>query len=607
VLPALVLLAAGCPTMVGDANRDGSETPPDAASPDALPDSGIARVLRLDSVEELSGRDVRLSDAVIEPWGAIGPAPRLTGVLLARGTDEMLFSNPKAARWDDLAAARTTGVGVTTLAPFTAGVPPGVGLDDGDECWTWWAEGELFVSRGAQEWGLEADGAGFFDLAAPGERDFRRAITAVAGDGLQVVPLQADVTGWYRIRIAVADDQGASAIRLLNNPPGGPGLRPIERTRLRAQAGDLAGLIAEGFDDAHVLDPRGVALFGGGLDIDLGTGVPADLGLGNDRAFSVRWSGQLRIDVAGDYRFDARGDDGYRLWLGGQLVLDALTGGGPQVTPPIALDAGWHDLVVDLSNSAGPASLRVGVDTGPELAGMAIPRGRLRPAVGRSERLAAVSDDRSRDLPAQGESSVPLTVAAPAGARVTRVDVSVTAGHPRWSDLELAVQAPDGREAVVLPAGGAVRAGTFTERRSSNAVAGGPAAGPWRLVVRDRGTGGSGNVQGAAITVHYHGGEPAVALSGSYESRVYDLGAVLALDRVSWTARARPGTEARVMLRTCDAPGACATQPWSDPQLPDQAPDVPVRRYLQLRLEVRTAGDHVPSLDWVQVDYRVSE
>lgn len=47
-------------------------------------------------------------------------------------------------------------------------------------------------------------------------------------------------------------------------------------------------------------------------------------GLGPDR-FSVRWTGQIRIPEDGAYEFVTRSDDGVRLWVGGELLIENWT------------------------------------------------------------------------------------------------------------------------------------------------------------------------------------------------------------------------------------------------------------------------------------------
>jgi len=52
-----------------------------------------------------------------------------------------------------------------------------------------------------------------------------------------------------------------------------------------------------------------------------GQGVPAD-------GFSVRWSGSIRLPRDGKYTFYTVSDDGIRLWVDDQLVIDNWTDHG---------------------------------------------------------------------------------------------------------------------------------------------------------------------------------------------------------------------------------------------------------------------------------------
>jgi len=60
------------------------------------------------------------------------------------------------------------------------------------------------------------------------------------------------------------------------------------------------------------IDPR--------VDFDWGSGAPI-AGVGRDD-FSARWVGEVEIPVSGNYTFSTRSDDGVRLWINGQLVVD---------------------------------------------------------------------------------------------------------------------------------------------------------------------------------------------------------------------------------------------------------------------------------------------
>jgi len=77
------------------------------------------------------------------------------------------------------------------------------------------------------------------------------------------------------------------------------------------------------------IDPR--------VNFDWGDGVPAP-GIGAD-TFSVVWTGVIRAGRSEDYTFYATADDGVRLWINGQLVVNAWIDQGPTeyASAPIAL------------------------------------------------------------------------------------------------------------------------------------------------------------------------------------------------------------------------------------------------------------------------------
>jgi PA14 domain/Fibronectin type III domain len=59
------------------------------------------------------------------------------------------------------------------------------------------------------------------------------------------------------------------------------------------------------------------------VDFDWGGGSPASQV--NSNFFSSRWTGQVKAPVSGSYTFTVTGDDGVRLFLNGQLVIDGWT------------------------------------------------------------------------------------------------------------------------------------------------------------------------------------------------------------------------------------------------------------------------------------------
>ena len=88
--------------------------------------------------------------------------------------------------------------------------------------------------------------------------------------------------------------------------------------------------------------------------------------------YAVQWTGYLRAPAGGIYRLATRSDDGSRVWIDDQLVVDndGTHGAGNQVSGTIALAAGLHALRVEYFQVGGPASFEItcqgpGIDEGP--------------------------------------------------------------------------------------------------------------------------------------------------------------------------------------------------------------------------------------------------
>jgi hypothetical protein len=83
-----------------------------------------------------------------------------------------------------------------------------------------------------------------------------------------------------------------------------------------------------------------------------GTGLPAD-------RFSVRWTRDLGFE-GGQYRFHAVVDDGVRVWVDDQLIIDEWQkGAAREVTADHTLSAGKHNLRIEYFELTGEAFIRV--------------------------------------------------------------------------------------------------------------------------------------------------------------------------------------------------------------------------------------------------------
>jgi hypothetical protein len=89
------------------------------------------------------------------------------------------------------------------------------------------------------------------------------------------------------------------------------------------------------------------------IDFNWGSGSPrSDIPADN---FSVRWSRRLDLSQAGTYRFQVVSDDGVRLWVDGQLIVNAWRDGYISQEALVDLAAGGHDLRMDYYEHTGGA------------------------------------------------------------------------------------------------------------------------------------------------------------------------------------------------------------------------------------------------------------
>jgi len=98
------------------------------------------------------------------------------------------------------------------------------------------------------------------------------------------------------------------------------------------------------------------------VDFNWGGGSPGD-GVPVDN-FSARWSRTVTLGSDAVYAFDVTGDDGVRLFIDGQKVLDKWVQQGPTTYHVVrALGAGTHQIVLEYFEAGGGAIAKL--DYGP--------------------------------------------------------------------------------------------------------------------------------------------------------------------------------------------------------------------------------------------------
>jgi glucose/arabinose dehydrogenase len=93
------------------------------------------------------------------------------------------------------------------------------------------------------------------------------------------------------------------------------------------------------------------------IDFNWGAGAPAD-GVPADN-FSARWTKTLSLDEAGGYKFTVTSDDGVRLFVDGQKVLDKWTFQSQTThSVNVGLTQGAHEIVLEYFDASGDAVAR---------------------------------------------------------------------------------------------------------------------------------------------------------------------------------------------------------------------------------------------------------
>ncbi len=98
-----------------------------------------------------------------------------------------------------------------------------------------------------------------------------------------------------------------------------------------------------------------------------------------DGQYGIQFKAKIQIDKAGEYRFYTNSDDGSKLYINGDLVVDNDGGhGNIERMGSVALEPGKHDIKVDYHNQAGGYWLEV-LYKGPGITKQIIPANKLFP------------------------------------------------------------------------------------------------------------------------------------------------------------------------------------------------------------------------------------
>lgn len=153
-------------------------------------------------------------------------------------------------------------------------------------------------------------------------------ITLTAGQAYPVVLQYYENGGGavIRLRWQTPSSGGFSAIAGGSSPILSEGIYSCPTVLTPEVMCSSGGIVAPGLEGSYY---NSVDLSGGvtairadsTVNFDWGTGTPGVTGISDDD-FSVEWNGYVRPTETGGYTFQTVSDDGIRLWVGGELLID---------------------------------------------------------------------------------------------------------------------------------------------------------------------------------------------------------------------------------------------------------------------------------------------
>lgn len=146
------------------------------------------------------------------------------------------------------------------------------------------------------------------------------------------------ITPLAGIRNAVSPN--TKVVYALGSTLAGEAVIPVPASALSVN-GTEAGVKAEYFNNQELRGPAATVRTDQRIDFNWGRYQPTpEL---NENNFSVRWTGKLTPVESGNYTLGFTADDGARLYLDGQLLVDAWTSNPTKtVTKEVRLEAGRH-------------------------------------------------------------------------------------------------------------------------------------------------------------------------------------------------------------------------------------------------------------------------
>ncbi len=610
-------MSAACSFRHGSSSIDGNSL---IDSPPVYDDAGHEIVTwTTDTAADFA--KATLVDVGIDPWGSLTPAGYFYGNLLFVGLDNMALwqQGSNNLSFDATASVTPTGMATWNTTAIAGGTDLST-LGITHQTFSAWLVGEIYLQQGDNQLALAGADVAFLDLAPPHSATFSRVVTSNGGN-TATAHFNATATGWYPIHIGWANSTFNFSLSLQHAPPGSGTFTTFKRSELRGRAEGPRGLMQNVFNHQLLTSALQPATHVLATDALASLQTPLYGQPGGANTWSARFAGQFYAMATGTYTLQVDSEDGNRIAIAGQgsgsnYVANA-TGASRSIVMP-ALAPGWHDVVLDLTETGNDAaSLALAVTAAPEpaLVGQPLPLERLRSVEPPGDRAVMTATTAQQTLPDQGNVTVNLPqMTALGGETVTGVIVRVNLVNPEYTGIGIVLKNPHGDTLTLDTTNAIIQNGsasyyyelTAASAGAATLIANATVGGQWAVIVSDSTpTGGpnpNGRVTEADITLHTSGGPQPLATDAVWTSNVVDnTFAVTSVDDVSWVERATV-MPAKVRLRGCDAP--CASEAWVDATNGAPLPGAAGHRYLQAQVELFSDGITDSEFQRLVITYR---
>lgn len=199
----------------------------------------------------------------------------------------------------------------------------------------------------------------------------------------------------YSIRLEYYENAGDAVIRLQWRLPGatsfvaipggptptlGAGLYECVKQPISSCASNsklIAGISGNYFNNQTLTAPATSVRLDGPINFDWGAGTPGPTGIGADN-FSASWNGYVYVTQTGVHRFQTTSDDGVRLTVNGDLLIDQWNDHSSTIhtTAAVTLEAGKaYPIKLEFYENTGTALIQLRWQTPGSAAYAAIPIG----------------------------------------------------------------------------------------------------------------------------------------------------------------------------------------------------------------------------------------